>query len=442
MNMNGGGMAIKRDRQEAQFEDFKAAYTEEQAEVEANRCLYCADAPCIQACPTRIDIPEFIRRIASGNIKGSAQTIFESNILGMSCSRVCPVEVLCVGDCVYNEMGVPPIEIGKLQRVATDAAFEHRWRFFRAGRDTGKRVALIGGGPASLAAAHELRRHGHGCTIYEKRGVLGGLNTTGVAPYKMRADRSVEEANWVLEIGGIEVKTGVEIGRDVSFAELEDRYDAVFIGAGLGPDARLDVPGGDLSNVYGAVDFIERFKLGRVDLSGVNRCLVVGGGNTAVDSVRETLGLGVEVSLMAYRGSEDRMSGYTHEWRAAQTEGARVEWRAMPVAFEGNGRVERVRCVRLDGHKDVMPDSAFTIEADLVLVAIGQSKLEALFAGLEGIVFERGRLRADGHGRTGRRGVFVAGDCQNGGKEVVNAVAEGKRAALAIHGFLTGGEHA
>nr|HMR10986.1 NAD(P)-binding protein [Polyangiaceae bacterium] len=223
-------------RGESVFEDFKGAYTQSQAEVEANRCLYCSDAPCIAKCPTAINIPEFIRKIATGNVKGSARTIFESNILGMSCARVCPVEVLCVGDCVYNAMGVPPIQIGKLQRYATDLAFEQKQRFFEAGKDTGKSVGLVGGGPASLAAAHELRRLGHACTIYEKRSVLGGLNTTGVAPYKMQADRSVEEVEWVLGIGGVEVKTGVELGKDLSVADLEKRHDAIFIGLGLGPD--------------------------------------------------------------------------------------------------------------------------------------------------------------------------------------------------------------
>ena len=435
-------MAIEPDRLETQFEDFKPAYTREQAGVEAHRCLYCADAPCIAACPTHIDIPEFIRRIASDNVRGSAQTIFESNILGMSCARVCPVEVLCVGDCVYNEMGVPPIQIGKLQRYATDRAFSQGWRFFEAGPDSGKSVGLIGGGPASLAAAHELRRHGHRCTLYEKRDVLGGLNTTGVAPYKMRADRSVEEVNWVLEIGGIDVKTGIEIGRDLSFADLERKHDAVLVGVGLGPDTLLDLPGSDLPNIYGAVDFIERFKLGRVNLGQVQRCVVVGGGNTALDSVREALGLGVELTLMAYRGTEDRMSGYSHEWRAAQTEGARVEWRAQPVAFEGKDRVEGVRCVRLDSDRNRVAGSEFTLEADLVLVAVGQSKLHTLFAGADGLVVQRGRLVADAEGRTGRRGVFVAGDCRNGGKEVVNAVAEGKQAALAMHAFLTEGNDA
>ncbi len=195
---------IRADRGEAGFDDYKRPYSQGAAEAEANRCLYCLDAPCVTACPTSIDIPTFIRKIATGNVKGSAKTIFSSNILGMSCARVCPVEVLCVGDCVFNEMDRPPIQVGKLQRYATDMAFGEGWRYFEAAEDSGKSVALVGGGPASLACAHELRRHGHACTVYEKRDVLGGLNTTGIAPYKMQADRSTEEVDWIkiFNLGG------------------------------------------------------------------------------------------------------------------------------------------------------------------------------------------------------------------------------------------------
>ena len=429
-------------RGESVFEDFKGAYTQSQAEVEANRCLYCSDAPCIAKCPTAINIPEFIRKIATGNVKGSARTIFESNILGMSCARVCPVEVLCVGDCVYNAMGVPPIQIGKLQRYATDLAFEQKQRMFDAGKDTGKSVGLVGGGPASLAAAHELRRLGHACTIYEKRGVLGGLNTTGVAPYKMQADRSVEEVEWVLGIGGVEVKTGVELGKDLSVADLEKRHDAVFIGLGLGPDTRMDVPGADLAGVYGAVDFIEQFKLGEAPLSGVQTAVIVGGGNTAIDAVREAKGLGIPQAIMVYRGTEEKMSGYGHEWAAAKVEGCTAVWHALPVAFEGTGKVQRVRCVRLDEQKKPIAGTDFSIDAELVLVAIGQSKLGELLADLSGVKIERGRVIVDADGATGHKGLFAGGDCANGGKEVVNAAAEGKAAARGMHAYLMGGKDA
>ena len=431
---------LSRDRSESVFGDYKEAYSREQAVAEANRCLFCTDAPCVKACPTRIDIPQFIRKIATENLKGSAQTIFEANILGMSCARVCPVEVLCVGDCVFNEMHMPPINIGKLQRYSTDVAFEKDWKFFEAGKDTGKHVALIGGGPASLACAHELRRYGHKATIYEKRPVLGGLNTTGVAPYKMRADRSVDEVEWILSIGGIDVKTGVEIGKDVSLADLEAKHDAVFFGAGLGADTKMSVPGEDLENVFGAVDWIERMKTTRLTTEGMKHCVVVGGGNTAIDCVREARGLGIDRVTMVYRGVEEHMSGYAHEWKAAEMEGCRAEWQALPVAFEGalKAKVERVKLVKLDAQKKPMHGTEFTLDAELVLIAIGQSKLGEMLASLSGIKVERGRVITDENGFTGRAKWFAGGDCRNGGKEVVNGAAEGKTAARAIHAFLGG----
>lgn len=428
---------IPKQRSETVFEDFKPAYTPEQAAIEANRCLFCADAPCIKACPTGIDIPQFIRKIATGNVKGSARTIFDANILGMSCARVCPVEVLCVGDCVYNEMGVPPIQIGKLQRYSTDVAFEKGWRFFEAGEDTGKTVGLVGAGPASLAAAHELRRFGHRCTIYDKRAVVGGLNTTGVAPYKMRADRSAAEAEWILGIGGIEVKTGVALGDGLTLADLRGQHDAIFLGLGLGADTMMSIPGADLAEIHGAVDYIERFKLGAVDLHGVRRAAVIGGGNTAIDAVRELVGLGVPEVTMIYRGTEAKMSGYAHEWGAAKHDGVRAAWRSQPIAFEGEGKVAGVRCAEMDDAKRPIPGREHVVAADLVLLAIGQAKLSDLLAEAPSIAVDGGRVVVDATQATGERGVWAGGDCANGGKEVVNATAEGKVAARAIHEFLS-----
>jgi dihydropyrimidine dehydrogenase (NAD+) subunit PreT len=431
--------ASTSQRSESAFTDYKLPLLRDAAVAEANRCLFCHDAPCIKACPTAIDIPQFIRKIATDNVHGSAKTIFESNILGMSCARVCPVEVLCVGACVYNDLEQPPIEIGKLQRYATDAAYEAGWRFFEAGKPTGRRVALIGAGPASLAAAHELRRFGHACTIFEKRAVVGGLNATGVAPYKMKADRATTEVEWVLSIGGIEVKTGVAIGTDIALEALERDFDAVFVGVGLGADSTLGVPGEQLAGVHGAVAWIEAMKLGRVELGAIRRAAVIGGGNTAIDVVREVVGLGIPHVEMIYRGTRDGMSGYAHEWTAALAEGAHAEWRAVATALEGSGRVERVRCVRVDESKRPVEGSGFTVEADLVLLAIGQSKLGAMLAGLEGIRVDAGRIRTDAHGFTGRAKWYAGGDCTNGGKEVVNAAAEGKRAAHAMHASMTEG---
>ncbi len=434
---------IRSDRAEAIFQDYKPAYTASQALVEANRCLYCEDAPCMAICPTHIDIAQFIRKIATGNVRGSARTIFDANILGMSCARVCPVEVLCVGDCVYNNMDIPPVQIGKLQRYSTDIAYEAGWRFSEAGPDSGKSVGLIGAGPASLAAAHELRRLGHACTIYEKRAVTGGLNTTGVAPYKMRADRSADEVAWVLGIGGIDVRTGVTLGGDLAFDAVEAAHDAVFIGVGLGPDKWLGAGGDALSGVHGAVDWIESMKLGQVDLSGCKQAVVVGGGNTAVDAVRELLGLGAESVTMVYRGTEPGMSGYKHEWSVAKNDGAKVRWRTQPVGYtsEGGG-VTGLSCLALDERKQPIDGTEHVVAADLVLLAIGQSKLGDLFADLDGVSVEWGRVVVDDDGFTGRAGVYAGGDCANGGKEVVNAAAEGKAAAVAIDRYLRGEDDA
>ncbi|HWB73729.1 MAG TPA: FAD-dependent oxidoreductase [Nannocystaceae bacterium] len=430
-------MKLDEQRSETVFEDFKEPYTREQAIIEANRCLYCHDAPCVTACPTSIDIPQFIRKIATDNVRGSARTILDANIHGMSCARVCPVETLCVGACVHNHQGVPPIQIGKLQRYATDVAYDNGWRFFEAGASTGKRVALVGAGPASLACAHELRRFGHACTLYDKRPVVGGLNSTGVAPYKMRADRSLQEVEWILGIGGIEVRTGVEVGVSPSWAEIEAGHDAVFLGFGLGVDTPMNVDGEELTGVWGAVDFIERMKLGKVAVSTVRNAVVIGGGNTALDAVRELLGLGARSVTMIYRGTEDAMSGYQHEWEAARLEGARALWQAVPVEFLGRDRLEQVRCVRVNDDKRPILGTELELDAELALIAIGQAKLGDLVAALPGIRVERGRVLVDRDGFTGRAKFYAGGDCANGGMEVVNASAEGKRAARAIHRMIT-----
>jgi len=282
--------------------------------------------------------------------------------------------------------------------------------------------------------------HGHAVTLYDKRPQLGGLNTTGVAPYKMRADRAIEEVEWVLSIGGIDVQTGVSVPEDVSWEELEARHDALLLGMGLGADSHLDVPGSDLGGIEGAVAFIERMKLGTVDLSSMTRVLVLGGGNTAVDAVRELLGLGVPHVEMVYRGTQARMSGYAHEWKVAKQEGAHVIWGAQPTGYEGHdGCVTGVRCVQLDDAREPIEGSEHVIACDHVLLAVGQAKLGEMVADLTGVELSWGRVVTDDAGATGRPGVYAAGDCRNGGKEVVNAVAEGRDAAEAIHAYLSTG---
>ncbi|MEB3223796.1 MAG: NAD(P)-dependent oxidoreductase [Candidatus Sericytochromatia bacterium] len=429
---------VPGQRLESRIVDQKPALSRTAARAEAHRCLYCSDAPCIAACPTGIDIPEFIRRIATDNVAGAAKTIFAANILGHSCARVCPVEVLCVGACVHNAHDEPPIMIGRLQRHATDFALSRGLRFATRQPPTGKRVAFVGAGPASLAAAHELAVRGHACVIFEARDLAGGLNTTGVAPYKLQTEASLEEVGYVLGVGGIELRTGVAVGQDVTFDDLTRDFDAVFLGMGLGPDSRLGLPGEALAGSWGAVALIERIKNDPAFVLGDARsAVVIGGGNTAVDIARELRHLGVARVTMVYRRDEASMTGYAHELDHARQEGVVLELRAVPVAIEGDTRVTGLRCARVDEALQPLPGEEFTLPADLVVRATGQEKLAALLAGLPGLALQRGCVVVDPEtGQTSLPHVFAGGDCVNGGKEVVNAAAEGKRAARGLDAFL------
>jgi glutamate synthase (NADPH/NADH) small chain len=413
--------------------ELKPPLTEAEALVEASRCLYCFEAPCIRACPTAIDIPLFIKQIAGGNPRGSAKTILSSNILGMSCARVCPVEVLCEGACVYGLWHKPAIQIGKLQRYATDWAYQRNEQYFSRGAPTGYRVALVGAGPASLACAHELTRLGHECVIFEGRKLPGGLNTTGVAPYKLYAEDSLDEVAYIAQIG-FEIRCGVWIGRDVTFAELERDYDAIFLGVGLGEDSWLEVLGKGLHGIRGAIEWIEAMKNApRFSLPEVRNAVVVGGGNTAADVVRELRKLGVPSVTMAYRRGPDRSSAYLHERDWAAREGVVFRWHAQPVGFVGDGRLESVR------FSDTERGGEFLLPADLCVLAIGQHKLEELLGSIPGLRLDAGRVVVDPvSGQTTNPRYFSGGDCANGGKEVVNGAAEGKRAARGMDAWLRG----
>lgn len=432
-------MPLAADRVETRFTDLKPALTEAQARAEAARCLFCHDAPCVHACPTGIDIPMFIRQIQTGNSVGAARTILEANALGHSCARVCPVEVLCVGECVYNDKGEPPIMIGRLQRHATDRVIHAGIQLFEAGEPTGRDVACVGGGPASIACAHELIRLGHRAVVFERSAWPGGLNTDGVAPYKMRAEESLAEVGWLSEIG-IEWRLSTDVGRDVPWAALESEFDAVFLGVGLGGDAPLGLPGERLDGVWGATALIEAIKTGRrVDPASVYSAVVIGGGNTAIDAARELKLLGVPEVRLVYRRGPEGMPGYLHEREHAIAEGVTFVWRAVPIAFEGDGRVKAVQLSTVD--RGLAPvGEPFSVPADLVAVAVGQDRLEDLLAAIpDGIDQERGRVMVDPvTGRTSNPRYWAGGDLANGGAEVVNAAAEGKRAARGIHAWLAG----
>jgi dihydropyrimidine dehydrogenase (NAD+) subunit PreT len=424
--------ALSGERLEDQLPDAKPLYTPGQAQAEADRCLYCSDAPCIQACPTEIDIPTFIKKIATGNVLGAARTILKQNILGYSCARVCPVEVLCVGSCVYNDWHRDPIQIGKLQRFATEQALAAESdggpRIFtpKAADKGARRVALVGGGPASLACAAHLALEGHRPVIFEKRPLPGGLNSTGVAPYKLHLADALAEVSYVLGLG-VELRQGA-VGEGVSAEELLRDFDAVFLGLGLGEDSRLGIPGEDGPGVHGATAFIEQLKTdAKLSLSGLRRALVVGGGNTAIDVARELVLLGVPDVAMVYRRDRASMSGYAHEMAYARTEGVRLVEQATPVAVLREGsRVTGLR-VAIAGAEAGERD----LPADAIFLAIGQSKLRAvasLFPGVE--LDKRGCVVVDAASRrTGNAKVYAGGDCINGGKEVVNAAADGREAA-------------
>ncbi|AUX35709.1 MULTISPECIES: FAD-dependent oxidoreductase [Sorangium] len=435
-------------RIEERFEDKSPRYTEAEAIAEANRCLYCVDAPCVRACPTSIDIPSFIRKIATGQVKGAARTILTANLLGQSCGQACPVEVLCAGDCVYNAWGRAPIAIGRLQRYAVESALARDPRLFRAKPPTGKRVALVGAGPASIAAAGYLALEGHRAVIFERKSIPGGLNTLGIAPYKMKGHEALRELEWVLSLGDVELRTGVSVVEraaapgEVSAGDLIAGYDAVFLGLGLGADARLGIPGEDGEGVVGATAFIERLKADpRLDLAGVRRAAVVGGGNTALDVAHELALLGVDVAIV-YRRSEAEMSGYAHELEGARVAGARLVENRVPVeVVREGGRVVALRVAPADARRGAQgpaPVAEELVPADLVAVAIGQSRATRVALAFEGVSLDaRGRVVVDpATHRTGNPKVYSGGDCVNGGKEVVNAVAEAKIAARAMHEAL------
>jgi glutamate synthase (NADPH/NADH) small chain len=430
----------------ASFAEIHPPLGPREALVEANRCLYCFDAPCANACPTHIDVPAFIKKIASGNPGGSAITILNANILGLSCARVCPVEVLCEGACVMHRHNQRPIEIGRLQRHAMDRFYEAGRRLPVAALDQPGRVACIGAGPASLACAAALRQRGFAVTIFDSRPLAGGLNTYGVAEYKLRSSDSLREVELVRSLG-VQFQLSVEIGGERRIKELEDQFEVIFLAVGLGPVQPLDIPGENLPGVIDALRFIAEYKTHRGAPVG-RRVVVVGGGNTAIDAATAALRLGAEEVHVIYRRSETEMPAFEFEYDLAKQEGVRFHWLAQPVAIHGAEAVESVECVRMElGPPDrkgrrqpqQIPGSNFRLSCDMVIPSIGQSRLLDFLSQFRDIRLTSGCV--DVHPSTGQTTnprYFAGGDCVNGGREVVDAVAEGNRAAAAIANALPG----
>ena len=399
---------LSNEQLERNFADIAPPLTNDAALLEANKCLFCHDAPCTIACPTHIDVPAFIKKIASGNLRGSARVILEANPFGHSCARACPVEVLCEGACVLNDRDEQPIKIALLQRHATDVVLERKLRLFEPGPNTGKRVAVVGAGPAGLACARDLRRHGHAVTVFEAQPQPGGLNTYGIAEYKLKADVALAEVQDILDLG-VELKTGVTVA---SLEPLLASFDAVFVGIGLGSTKRLGIPGEDLPGVVDALTFIEHLKTHPYRETAVGRhVVVIGAGNTAIDAVTQAKRLGAATATIVYRRGERDMPCYHYEYELAKHDGCGFRFNAAPQRVLGNGAVAGLEVRTTSGTE--------TIPCDMVIVAIGQQERSLVVP------------------RTDPR-VFVGGDCANGGAEIVNAAAEGVAAAKKIDAVLGG----
>jgi glutamate synthase (NADPH/NADH) small chain len=420
--------------------------TQSEALAEANRCLMCWDAPCTRACPTHIDVPRFIKQISTDDVLGSARTILSANMLGASCARVCPTEVLCEGACVLHDLHERPIEIGRLQGHATDPVVFGNDQIFQAGADTGFRVAIVGAGPAGLSCAAELRRSGHGAVVFDAGDQPGGLNTHGVADYKMAPATALAEVDWVLS-HGIELRSRVRVGVDVSVESLLDEYDAVFIGTGLARSAPLGIPGEDLAGVAPALDFIAELKSRsrpEMSLAG-QRVAVIGAGNTAIDAATQSARLGADKVYLVFRRARPHMRAYDHEVALALADGVELVPQAVPVRVQGAEAVEGLTCRRTelgepgpDGRPSVtvLEGTDFDLDVTRVFRATGQVAYRDFFADVPDVDLEAGKVIVDERFHTGNARIWAGGDCINGGKEVVNAVEHGKQAARDIDATL------
>ena len=425
------------------FADLHAPLTGHEARVEAERCYFCFDAPCQLACPTRIDIPLFIRQIAAGNRTGAARTIFDSNIMGGMCARVCPTETLCEEACVREAAEGKPVVIGQLQRYATEPAIANGKSPYARGKPSGKRVAIVGAGPAGLACAHELALAGVESVILEPREKAGGLNEYGIAAYKTVDDFAAREVDFILSIGGIEIRRGQALGRDVRLEDLRRDYDAVFLGMGLAATNKLGLPQEtELENVVDAVDYIARLRQAK-DLSALpvgRRVLVIGGGMTAIDIAVQSKKLGAETVTMVYRRGPEQMKASPYERELAQTNGVVIRYWARPVKLEGHGgALSGVVFENASEGGDASAGSVFRIEADVLFTAIGQRGTPQALDGAQ-IEMKDSRIVVDDQRRTSLKGVWAGGDCVYGGDDLtVSAVEDGKQAARSIAAAIVTG---
>lgn len=444
---------LTEDEYAENFRDIHPPFdNKEAALVDANRCLFCYDAPCIKGCPTKIDIPKFIKQITTDNIKGSAHTIFISNIFGGGCSRVCPVEKLCEGNCVYNLLDEKPIEIAKLQRWSTEPAIENKWKLFErkitANSPLGvgcKRVAIIGAGPAGLSCAHVLSREGIDVTVFEKESKGGGLMTYGIAAYKVTPAFCEEEVDFITSLGGIDIKYDQAFGKDITLKQLQQNYDAVYLGIGVGLANKLNIPGEELEGVEDAIKFIYDIRTqGFPNVAVGDKVAVIGMGMTAIDAATQAKRLGAKEVTMVYRRSEAEKNCTQVELDIALLDGCKMQWLAAPKKIIGeNGKVKALVCEIMklgatdySGKPAPIPTGeTFTLDVDMVIKATGQNPFIDL-VNENGIENREGKIILKENSSTNITGVFAGGDAVNGGKEVVDAVQAGKDGAIAILKYL------
>jgi len=444
-------MALQKNR--LSKEDYQESFTElhppfeydEGVMIEANRCINCYDAPCTKLCPVKIDVPLFIRQISTGNLKGSAHTIFSSNILGAGCARVCPVEKLCEGACVFNLLKEEPVHIARLQRYVAERAMKEKWHLFERKASTGKKVAVVGAGPAGLSCAHALALEGIDVDIYEKEEKAGGLMTYGIAAYKVTPEFCREEVDFIISIGGIEIHLNKELGKDISLAELREQYSAVYLGIGVGMTCKLGIRGEELEGVVDAISFIHDIRANGYPAVPVgDRVAVIGMGMTAIDAATQSKRLGASEVTMIYRRSRKEKPCTEAQLKVALLDGCSILWLASPKEIEGDhGKVRKLVCSKMKlgdpdpsgRHTPVETGETFVLEVDMVIKATGQIPYTGLLT-RSSIRTEQGKIGVDDHDQTSLPGVFAGGDAVNGGKEAVDAVRAGRHGAHAILAYL------
>ena len=438
--VNTNGIVANRlpsEQVENNFVDLHPPLSEHEALIASDRCYFCYDAPCVTACPTEIDIPLFIRQIMTGTPQASGKTILTQNILGGMCARVCPTETLCEQACVREISEGKPVEIGRLQRYATDSIMELSQHPFERSAETGLKIAVIGAGPAGLACAHRLAMHGHKVTIFDKNNKAGGLNEYGIAAYKSVDNFAQKEIDWLLEIGGIEIKSNCVLNENIFIDELKAEYNAVFLGVGLVGVNELSVPGNDKNNVLDAVKFIEnlRQKEDKASIPIGRKIVVIGGGMTAVDAAVQSKLLGADDVSIVYRRERAKMGASKFEQDLATSKGVRIIENASPVEISGNEAVSSIKFAytkSTNGVLEIQPEE-FELEVDQVFKAIGQN----IDSSLRDLKLENGKIVIDEEGRTSVSGIWAGGDCALGGEDLtVTAVAQGRDAAESINNYL------